>query len=56
MTAGVPPADLEQVVGEGFLGSTRISPDETKVAYPNETSKRRGAFLSSTPPAKVPRR
>jgi len=31
--------DREQLVEEGFLGSTRISPDETKVAYPSGTSK-----------------
>ncbi len=30
--------DLEQVVEEGFLGSARISPDETKVAFPNGSS------------------
>ncbi|HTS59612.1 MAG TPA: protein kinase [Terriglobales bacterium] len=30
--------EVEQVVEEGFLGSVRISPDETKVAYPNGTS------------------
>jgi len=30
--------DLEQVVEEGFLGSARLSPDETKVAYPNGSS------------------
>jgi len=30
--------EAEQIVEEGFLGSARISPDETKVAYPNGTS------------------
>jgi eukaryotic-like serine/threonine-protein kinase len=30
--------ESEQIVEEGFLGSARISPDETKVAYPNGTS------------------
>ena len=30
--------ELEQLVEQGFLGSARISPDETKVAYPNGSS------------------
>ncbi len=30
--------ETEQVVEPGFIGSTRISPDETKVTFPNGTS------------------
>ncbi len=30
--------ETEQIVESGFIGSTRISPDETKVAFPNGSS------------------